>query len=104
MTRTIIASATIDSTAWPDDTGMLMIGTAKGATNVWHGGHSQGSHQCLAWWPRYGPQARRARPTDWGQPMKMQVERIGPDAVKIALEGRLDITGADAIDLQFNAI
>jgi anti-sigma B factor antagonist len=36
--------------------------------------------------------------------MKMEVEPIAAGAVKVILEGRLDITGAGVIDLQFNAI
>src|SRR5262245_303438 len=36
--------------------------------------------------------------------MKMAVEPIVPGVVKVVLDGRLDITGAGAIDLQFNAI
>ena len=34
----------------------------------------------------------------------MAVEPVGPGIVKVILEGRLDITGAGAIDLQFSAI
>ena len=36
--------------------------------------------------------------------MKMAVEPVGPGVVKVILDGRLDITGAAVIDLQFNAI
>ncbi len=36
--------------------------------------------------------------------MRMEVEPVVPGVVKIILDGRLDITGASAIDLQFNAI
>ncbi|HEY2621290.1 MAG TPA: STAS domain-containing protein [Acetobacteraceae bacterium] len=36
--------------------------------------------------------------------MKMAVEPVGPGVVKVVLDGRLDITGASVIDLQFNAI
>ena len=36
--------------------------------------------------------------------MKMAVEPVGPGVVKVILDGRLDITGASVIDLQFNAI
>jgi hypothetical protein len=36
--------------------------------------------------------------------MKMQVEPVASGMVKVVLEGRLDITGAGVIDLQFNAI
>jgi anti-sigma B factor antagonist len=36
--------------------------------------------------------------------MKMDVEPIATGAVKVILNGRLDITGAGAVDLQFNAI
>src|SRR5579872_1311791 len=36
--------------------------------------------------------------------MKMDVEPIATGAVKVILNGRLDITGAGVIDLQFNAI
>jgi anti-anti-sigma factor len=36
--------------------------------------------------------------------MKMAVEPVVPGVVKIVLAGRLDITGASDIDLQFNAI
>lgn len=36
--------------------------------------------------------------------MKMTAEPIAPGAVKVILEGRLDITGAGVIDLQFSAI
>ena len=36
--------------------------------------------------------------------MKMAVEPVVPGVVKIVLDGRLDITGASVIDLQFNAI
>ena len=36
--------------------------------------------------------------------MKMAVEPVVPGVVKVILEGRLDITGAHEIDLQFNAI
>jgi anti-anti-sigma factor len=36
--------------------------------------------------------------------MKMDVEPLAPGVVKVILEGRLDITGAGVIDLQFNAI
>ena len=35
--------------------------------------------------------------------MKMQVEPVASGVVKVILEGRLDITGAGVIDLQFNA-
>lgn len=36
--------------------------------------------------------------------MKMDVEPIATGAVKVILNGRLDITGAGVIDLQFSAI
>ncbi|HME25982.1 MAG TPA: STAS domain-containing protein [Acetobacteraceae bacterium] len=36
--------------------------------------------------------------------MKMTVEPVVPGVVKVILDGRLDITGAHEIDLQFNAI
>ena len=36
--------------------------------------------------------------------MDMAVEPLAPGVVKVALDGRLDIAGASAIDLQFNAI
>ena len=36
--------------------------------------------------------------------MKMDVEPIATGAVKVILNGRLDITGAGVVDLQFNAI
>jgi anti-anti-sigma factor len=36
--------------------------------------------------------------------MKMAVEPVVPGVVKVILDGRLDITGAAVIDLQFNAI
>jgi anti-sigma B factor antagonist len=36
--------------------------------------------------------------------MKMDVEPIATGAVKVILDGRLDITGAGVIDLQFSAI
>jgi anti-anti-sigma factor len=36
--------------------------------------------------------------------MKMAVEPVGPGVVRVILDGRLDITGASVIDLQFNAI
>ncbi len=36
--------------------------------------------------------------------MDMAVEPLAPGVVKIVLDGRLDIAGANAIDLQFNAI
>jgi anti-sigma B factor antagonist len=36
--------------------------------------------------------------------MKMEVEPITAGAVKVILDGRLDITGAGVIDLQFSAI
>lgn len=36
--------------------------------------------------------------------MKMEVEPIVPGAVKVILDGRLDINGAGVIDLQFSAI
>lgn len=36
--------------------------------------------------------------------MEMAVEPLAPGVVKVVLDGRLDITGASAIDLQFNAI
>lgn len=36
--------------------------------------------------------------------MKMAVEPVGPGVVKVILDGRLDITGAGVIDLQFSAI
>jgi anti-anti-sigma factor len=36
--------------------------------------------------------------------MKMAIEPVVPGVVKIVLDGRLDITGASDIDLQFNAI
>src|ERR1700727_921192 len=36
--------------------------------------------------------------------MKMQVAPVASGVVKVILEGRLDITGAAVIDLQFNAI
>jgi anti-anti-sigma factor len=36
--------------------------------------------------------------------MNMAVESVAPGVVRIILDGRLDITGAGTIDLQFNAI
>jgi anti-sigma B factor antagonist len=36
--------------------------------------------------------------------MKMSVQTLAPGVVKVMLDGRLDITGAGAIDLQFSAI
>ena len=36
--------------------------------------------------------------------MDMAVQALAPGVVKIVLKGRLDIAGASAIDLQFNAI
>lgn len=36
--------------------------------------------------------------------MKMDVEQLSQGVVKVILEGRLDITGAGVIDLQFSAI
>jgi anti-sigma B factor antagonist len=36
--------------------------------------------------------------------MKMDVEPVAQGVVRVILEGRLDITGAGVIDLQFNAI
>ena len=36
--------------------------------------------------------------------MKMAVEPAGAGVVKVILDGRLDITGAGIIDLQFNAV
>jgi anti-sigma B factor antagonist len=36
--------------------------------------------------------------------MKMAVEPVLPGVVKVILDGRLDITGAGIIDLQFSAI
>jgi anti-anti-sigma factor len=36
--------------------------------------------------------------------MKMTAEPVAPGVVRVILDGRLDITGAGAIDLQFNAI
>ena len=36
--------------------------------------------------------------------MKMAVEPVVPGVVRIILDGRLDITGAGIIDLQFSAI
>ena len=36
--------------------------------------------------------------------MQMAVEPVAPGVVKIILDGRMDITGASIIDLQFNAI
>ena len=36
--------------------------------------------------------------------MKMATESVAPGVVRIILDGRLDITGAGMIDLQFNAI
>ena len=36
--------------------------------------------------------------------MKMSIEPVGPGVVKVILNGRLDISGASEIDLQFNAI
>jgi anti-anti-sigma factor len=36
--------------------------------------------------------------------MDMAVEALAPGVVKLVLKGRLDIAGASAIDLQFNAI
>ena len=35
--------------------------------------------------------------------MKMAVEPVAPGVVKVILDGRLDIAGAGAIDLQFSA-
>jgi anti-anti-sigma factor len=39
-----------------------------------------------------------------GDKMKMAVEPVAPGVVKVILDGRLDITGASVIDLQFSAI
>src|SRR5271157_5463495 len=39
-----------------------------------------------------------------GRDMKVAVEPVVPGVVKVILDGRLDITGAHEIDLQFNAI
>src|SRR3954447_15444741 len=39
-----------------------------------------------------------------GQDMKLTAEPVGPGAVMVVLDGRLDITGAGVIDLQFSAI
>jgi anti-sigma B factor antagonist len=36
--------------------------------------------------------------------MNMVTEPVGPGVVKVILDGRLDISGAHEIDLQFNAI
>jgi anti-anti-sigma factor len=36
--------------------------------------------------------------------MNMSVEPLGPGVVRIILDGRLDIAGAGAIDVQFNAV
>ena len=36
--------------------------------------------------------------------MKMAVEPVTPGVVKVILDGRMDITGAAVIDLQFSAI
>jgi anti-anti-sigma factor len=36
--------------------------------------------------------------------MKMAVEPVAPGVVKVILDGRLDIAGAGAIDLQFSAL
>src|SRR5690348_16474822 len=36
--------------------------------------------------------------------MKMEVAQIAPGAVKVILNGRLDINGSGEIDVQFNAI
>jgi anti-sigma B factor antagonist len=36
--------------------------------------------------------------------MRMAVEPVVPGVVKVILDGRLDITGAGVIDLQFSAI
>lgn len=36
--------------------------------------------------------------------MKMAVESIAPGVIKVVLDGRLDIAGAGAIDLQFSVI
>jgi anti-anti-sigma factor len=36
--------------------------------------------------------------------MNMTTEPVAPGVVRVILDGRLDITGAGAIDLQFNAI
>ena len=36
--------------------------------------------------------------------MKMALEQVAPGVVKVILEGRLDITGAGVIDLQFSAV
>ena len=36
--------------------------------------------------------------------MEMAVEPLAPGVAKIVLDGRLDIAGANAIDLRFNAI
>lgn len=36
--------------------------------------------------------------------MKMTTEPVAPSVVKVILDGRLDITGAGEIDLQFSAI
>jgi anti-sigma B factor antagonist len=40
----------------------------------------------------------------WGWGMEIAVEPVVPGVVKVILEGRLDINGAGAIDLQFSAI
>lgn len=39
-----------------------------------------------------------------GRAMNMVVELVAPGVVRVILDGRLDITGAGKIDLQFNAI
>jgi anti-anti-sigma factor len=36
--------------------------------------------------------------------MKMSVQPVAPGVVKVILDGRLDITGAGVVDLQFSAI
>ena len=36
--------------------------------------------------------------------MKMALEPVAPGVIKIILDGRLDVTGAGIIDLQFSAI
>ena len=36
--------------------------------------------------------------------MKMTLEPVAPGVIKVILDGRLDIAGADIIDVQFSAI
>ena len=36
--------------------------------------------------------------------MEMQVETLAPNVAKVHLAGRMDVHGADKIDLHFNAI